>query len=242
MEFKDRIRELRLEKGMTHSQLAALIERGESAVRMWEAGKSKPDMDTVLKLKEIFDCSIDYLFGFAEYKQPDESFIGRATGLSGKAIQTLINAHQTYLNVKEDCPSVVDDDAEILSYLIEMDCHQIGSAESDDILNIIRQIFRLKDRNECFFVLDDGEIIDSRDACKAGMKLVDEMPQNMQHFVRRGVYAYNKSDLVFEVLMKKLRDALEKERMAYQAGLLLQQEDARISQLKQAEDTNADNL
>lgn len=72
MEFKDRISELRLEKGMTHSQLAALIERGESAVRMWEAGKSKPDMDTVLKLKEIFDCSIDCLFGFAEYKQPTE--------------------------------------------------------------------------------------------------------------------------------------------------------------------------
>lgn len=241
MEFKDRIRELRLEKGMTHSQLAALIERGESAVRMWESGKSKPDMDTVLKLKDIFECSIDYLFGFAEYKQPDESFIGKSTGLSGKAIKNLINAHRTYLNVQKDYPNVIDDDAEILSYLIEKDCHQAESAESDDVLNIIRQIFRLKDKNECFFVLDDGEMIDSCDACKAGMKLVDEMSQNMQHFVRRGVYAFNKSELVFEVLMKKLRDTLEKERMAYRAGLLIQQEDARIFQLKQAEEPNADN-
>ena len=67
MEFRDRIKKMRTEKGMTHAQLAAMIERGESAVRMWEAGKSKPDMDTVLKLCEIFECSIDYMFGMSDF-------------------------------------------------------------------------------------------------------------------------------------------------------------------------------
>ena len=66
MEFKDRIRDLRMKKEMSQTQLAAILNKGDSAIRMWELGKSKPDMDTVLKLCDIFECSIDYLFGRSE--------------------------------------------------------------------------------------------------------------------------------------------------------------------------------
>jgi len=72
MEFKDRLKILRTEKRLTATQLAFQIDKGESAVRMWEIGRSKPDADTLVKLSNFFDCSIDYLLGLAGHKTPAE--------------------------------------------------------------------------------------------------------------------------------------------------------------------------
>lgn len=61
--FKDRIKELRIEACLTQAQLAVKVNKGESAIRTWETGRAKPDVDTLMELAKIFDCSIDYLLG-----------------------------------------------------------------------------------------------------------------------------------------------------------------------------------
>jgi transcriptional regulator with XRE-family HTH domain len=68
MEFKDRIRAVRNERGMSQTQLASELDKGESAVRMWEIGRSKPDADTLIKLAEFFGCTTDYLLGLSDTK------------------------------------------------------------------------------------------------------------------------------------------------------------------------------
>lgn len=68
MEFKDRIKELRSNKNMTQSQIAALLNKGEGAVRAWESGKSKADADTLIKLAEYFGCTSDYLLGLSDVR------------------------------------------------------------------------------------------------------------------------------------------------------------------------------
>lgn len=68
MEFKERIKDARLERGLTQTQLASHLEKGESAVRMWEIGRSKPDADTLIKLARFFDCTTDYLLGLSDDK------------------------------------------------------------------------------------------------------------------------------------------------------------------------------
>jgi len=68
MEFKDRLKQLRTEKGITATQLAFQIDKGESAVRMWEIGRSKPDADTLIRLSHFFNCSVDFLLGLAGHK------------------------------------------------------------------------------------------------------------------------------------------------------------------------------
>jgi len=89
MEFKDRIKELRMKKDMSQTQLAALLNKGDSAIRMWELGKSKPDMDTVLQLCDIFKCSIDYLFGKSKGITFDVERIMEYTGLNAMSINYL---------------------------------------------------------------------------------------------------------------------------------------------------------
>jgi len=66
IEFKDRLKELRLFKGMTQAEVAEKFGKSESAIRMWELGKSKPDADTLIEVSKEFGCSTDYLLGLPE--------------------------------------------------------------------------------------------------------------------------------------------------------------------------------
>ena len=68
MEFKDIIRQLRNEKNMNTTQLAGNFEKTEAAIRAWESGRAKPDVDTLIKLGEYFECSTDYLLGLSSYR------------------------------------------------------------------------------------------------------------------------------------------------------------------------------
>lgn len=71
MEFKDRIKSLRKEAHMTTTALAAELNKSDTAIRMWETGKSKPDADTLIRLSLLFHCSIDYLLGCSDFKNKE---------------------------------------------------------------------------------------------------------------------------------------------------------------------------
>lgn len=75
MEFKDRIKNLRLKKNLSQAQLANDVNKGESAIRAWESGRAKPDADTLMFLASYFDCSIDYLMGRSNYRSNSEAKI-----------------------------------------------------------------------------------------------------------------------------------------------------------------------
>ena len=63
MEFKERIKALRIQKGISLSELGVAMGKSEGAVRSWEAGRAKPDADTLVALSKYFDCSVDYMLG-----------------------------------------------------------------------------------------------------------------------------------------------------------------------------------
>lgn len=89
MEFKDRIRELREEKGMSSSKLAVEFDKSESAIRSWETGRTKPDADTLITLSKFFNVSTDYLLGLVDARNPENLKLVSEIGLSEKAIQFL---------------------------------------------------------------------------------------------------------------------------------------------------------
>ena len=61
------IKEYREELQLTQKQLAEKINNLQRNVSNWENGTSEPDCDTILRLAEIFDVSIDELFGREHY-------------------------------------------------------------------------------------------------------------------------------------------------------------------------------
>ena len=58
-----RIREQRKLRGWTMKQLGQMLELAESTISGYENEIRKPDTDTLLKLAEIFEVSVDYLLG-----------------------------------------------------------------------------------------------------------------------------------------------------------------------------------
>lgn len=58
-----KIKELREEAQMTQKQLADKISNMQRNVSNWEQGVSQPDLETVVAIANVFDVSLDELFG-----------------------------------------------------------------------------------------------------------------------------------------------------------------------------------
>ena len=66
MEFKQRLKELRSEKGMTQTDVARRLNMSKMAVSHWEKGNSEPSIEQLKALAAMFDASVDYLVGFKD--------------------------------------------------------------------------------------------------------------------------------------------------------------------------------
>ena len=72
MSFRDNLQHLRATRNMTQEQLAMLLGVSRQSVTKWEAEKSYPEMDKLLKLCQIFECSLDDLVqGDLTGREPD---------------------------------------------------------------------------------------------------------------------------------------------------------------------------
>lgn len=73
VKFQERIRNLRLAKGLTMDELANEIGVTKSRVNMWENAGSVPKEDVLIKLSRFFGVSVDYLLGNddMEGKEPE---------------------------------------------------------------------------------------------------------------------------------------------------------------------------
>ena len=61
MSFRDNLQHLRATRNMTQEQLAMLLGVSRQSVTKWEAEKSYPEMDKLLKICQVFECSLDDL-------------------------------------------------------------------------------------------------------------------------------------------------------------------------------------
>ncbi|HRW35669.1 MAG TPA: helix-turn-helix transcriptional regulator [Thermotogota bacterium] len=68
--FAKRLKELRNEKGLSQEELAKVVEASTNAIGMYEIGKRMPREEILEKIRDFFDCSYDYLFGFSDDPNP----------------------------------------------------------------------------------------------------------------------------------------------------------------------------
>lgn len=63
MKYGHRIAELREQKGWTQEELSASIGISRAALSHYEKNRRKPDYETLDRLADLFQVSIDYLLG-----------------------------------------------------------------------------------------------------------------------------------------------------------------------------------
>lgn len=66
--FGNRLKEIRLEKGVTQSDIATLLSISLRQYQRYEKGDSDIPLSTAVSLAKIFDVSLDYLVGRSNSK------------------------------------------------------------------------------------------------------------------------------------------------------------------------------
>ncbi len=61
--FRERLKELRIEKGLTQDKLAKILNISKMTISHWESGYCEPSIAQLIVLSTLFDVSIDYLVG-----------------------------------------------------------------------------------------------------------------------------------------------------------------------------------
>lgn len=65
----ERLKQLRIEKGLSQAELGKLLSISASTIGMYEQGRRKPDSTTIVMISKFFDVSVDYLFENADIRK-----------------------------------------------------------------------------------------------------------------------------------------------------------------------------
>ncbi|MDR3293419.1 MAG: helix-turn-helix domain-containing protein [Clostridiales bacterium] len=65
--FEIRLKELRLERGMTQAQLANELGLNSVSYLRYEKGQREPSISLLIVFAKYFDVSVDYLIGYRDF-------------------------------------------------------------------------------------------------------------------------------------------------------------------------------
>lgn len=68
----NRIKQLREEKGLSQVQLAEKLNKTQQQISLYEKGINDLDLDGYIILSKLFDCSIEYIAGKSDIRNPDK--------------------------------------------------------------------------------------------------------------------------------------------------------------------------
>lgn len=70
--LSDKIKAIRISKGMTQKQLADILDVSQNAIYNWENGKREIKIETLQKIADALGCSLIALMGIDEYKKTEK--------------------------------------------------------------------------------------------------------------------------------------------------------------------------
>lgn len=67
--MENRIRELRKDKKITQVQLSSALGVTQETISAYEHGSHYPSLDTLMKMADLFDASMDYIMGTSPIRE-----------------------------------------------------------------------------------------------------------------------------------------------------------------------------
>lgn len=71
MNFSDRLKSLRKDLGLTQEELANKLNKTRSTIAGYETERKQPDYETLNKIADYFNVSVDYLLGRTNTKKSE---------------------------------------------------------------------------------------------------------------------------------------------------------------------------
>ncbi len=78
MELQERIKSLRIKRGLTQQDLSSSLGVSVVSIRNWEAGIKCPSMSAIISLAKVFKVSTDYLLGVAIEQERDNALLTKS--------------------------------------------------------------------------------------------------------------------------------------------------------------------
>ena len=200
-----RLRELRGNK--TQKEMSALLDVTEKTYRSWENGEYRkghtektypqPDLERLIKMSEIFHCSIDYLLCRSDCTSVDNHYISLKTGLSDKAIERITSKNgntpnQDFLNsfiLSEEYLEI-----EHNMFWIENNCHNIKLYYS--VFENMKAAIETTENQEEYYRLDDK---------------LQEYANHLEHNGNQILFLIYQCSLSFGNFLNKIRETWSKE-------------------------------
>lgn len=82
------LKQLRLERQLTQAGLAQALDVAQTTVSSWERGEKSPDPDTLIRLANFYNVSVDYLLGRENKKETPSP-----ASMLGKDAQKLLDMY-----------------------------------------------------------------------------------------------------------------------------------------------------
>ena len=102
----NRLRELRIEKGLLQSDIAKIINKSERTVGFYETGERDVGTETLSKLSDFFNVSIDYILGKTDMRNIEDDFKfayhKETEGLSEDEIKEALEFYKLVKNKKKE--------------------------------------------------------------------------------------------------------------------------------------------
>jgi len=116
MNVAERIKNLRKNNGFHQKEVAEKLGITLTGYASYEQGRNKPSYDSLLKLSELYNVSIDYLVGKTDiqYTDHEKEFADKISG--DMSLEELLNKYQLTLDGKE----LTDEDSKKIIKLIKL--------------------------------------------------------------------------------------------------------------------------
>ena len=66
MKIGVRLKELRIDKGLTQKELADILKTNNSSICDWECGRTEPSIEMILSICRLFEVSADFVLGLED--------------------------------------------------------------------------------------------------------------------------------------------------------------------------------
>lgn len=82
-DFAQRLRELRKGNNISQKKLSNYLNFGYTAIANYESGRNQPSLDTVKKIAQYFNVTVDYLIGASDYPRREQDITEKESELLG---------------------------------------------------------------------------------------------------------------------------------------------------------------
>ena len=107
------LKKLRHKKGISQQMLADAIGTSQQSINKYENHKIEPDIETLIKIADYFETSVDYLTGHTDIDRVIENI--RQYDLGAAESELIDNYRKLSPKQRESIESIIDNYLELLS-------------------------------------------------------------------------------------------------------------------------------